>query len=178
MSLPSIANFDVSFIERTKTNLDDYAGKYEFTMLLNSLLGLVIVPKESKDKRKFTFDFLSKKLSEFSEFRSIFEQKSHHVIKDNKEVDFPKLYWLSDTDNEIDFGDITVDAFLSRLRHGVAHFGFMPIACPDKKDDWCGIVIRNCRQDQKNNFEVCFMQDEIKALAEFIARKYTETVKT
>lgn len=185
MALPSITNFDISFIKRTKSNLDDYRGEYEFTMLLNSLFGMIVVPKESKDKREFTFDFMSKTLGEFSVFCTIFREKSHRVINDGREVNFPKFFWLSDRGNTVDFKDITVDAFLSRMRHGVAHFGFTPIACPDKKDEWCGIIVKNCREDKQGdgtknenlNFEVCLMQSEVKSLAEFISRKYMQTAK-
>lgn len=58
MGLPSsVEYFDISFIKRTSRNLKNYKGHFEFTMLLNSLLGLVVVPHERKDKKGFTFDF-------------------------------------------------------------------------------------------------------------------------
>lgn len=185
MGLPSITNFDISFIERTKSNLDEYRGKYEFTMLLNSLFGMIVVPKESKDKRMFTFDFLSMKLNEFSVFSTIFGAKSHRVIKEGREVDFRKFYWLSDRGKTVDFKDVTVNAFLSRMRHGVAHFGFTPIACPDNRNEWCGVIIKNWRDDKQGNgtkkenlnFEVCLMQSEIRVLADFISQKYLDSTK-
>lgn len=82
MGLPSIENFDISFIKRTSENLTNYKGDYEFTMLLNSLLGLIVVPNESKDGRKFNFDFWSKKLTDFPELNAIFTKRQRGYGKE------------------------------------------------------------------------------------------------
>ena len=40
------SDFHRSFMERTQKNLKEYRGNYEATHLINSLLGLLIIPKE------------------------------------------------------------------------------------------------------------------------------------
>lgn len=40
------ADFSRNFIERTKINLQEYRGRYEVTHLINSCLGLIVIPKE------------------------------------------------------------------------------------------------------------------------------------
>ena len=47
--------FDVEFILRTKKIISDYKGKYNITLLLNCLLGLVILPSEYYNRRRKTF---------------------------------------------------------------------------------------------------------------------------
>lgn len=49
MMFANAVNFEKEFIERTKANLDGYCrsgGKFEVTQFVNSMLGLLIIPKE------------------------------------------------------------------------------------------------------------------------------------
>jgi hypothetical protein len=62
MGLPSVEHFDISFVMRTLENLKNYRGNYEFTMLLNSLLGLIVVPNERSASRSFG-EFYCKQIS-------------------------------------------------------------------------------------------------------------------
>lgn len=39
-------NITKEFIRRTRENYENYQGKYEVTNLINSMLGLVVIPKE------------------------------------------------------------------------------------------------------------------------------------
>ncbi|NOT48135.1 MAG: hypothetical protein HOP17_10365 [Acidobacteria bacterium] len=186
MGLPSIENFDVSFIQRTSDNLKDYNGPNDFTMLLNSLLGLIVVPNETSEGREFTFDFLGKSLTEFKELKPIFLKNAERLLKGSEEVEQKKFFWLSRSNNERDVSDITLREFLKRMRNGVAHFGITPIALPESKKEWCGVILRNYREDEQGdgtktetmNFEVCLMQGELEALADLISQKYLQTVIT
>ncbi|WP_161805860.1 HEPN family nuclease [Pedobacter sp. Hv1] len=56
MGYPTIDQFDIKFIERTKQNVASFSGPNKFTHLLNSLIGLIFVPHEfnNKGKRKAT----------------------------------------------------------------------------------------------------------------------------
>lgn len=42
-----LSNFERSFSEHTLEVVDEYAGKYGATLLINCLLGLLVVPKET-----------------------------------------------------------------------------------------------------------------------------------
>ena len=176
MSFPSIENFDVSIISRTKHNLENYQDKYEFTMLLNSLLGLLIIPNEcavteySGKKRKFSFDFLEKNILYFKEIKNIFSQKSFVHIRDGREVNDEKMTWTSSKGKGKTLEDITLGQILRRMRNGVAHFGFEPL----KTDGtWSGIVISNVK-DKKLNFRIHLTETELRTFALFIANKYEQ----
>ena len=177
MGLPSIENFDASFIYRTSENLKSYNGKYEFTMLLNSLLGLIVVPNESKELRDFTFDFWNKKLTDFDVLKQIFANNSVRVLKKTEEIEQRKFFWLTETNNERPIDDVSVEEFLTRMRHSIAHFGIIPLSKPESKSEWCGVILQNFREDEVKNFEVCLMENEIKIFSNFIADKYLATVK-
>lgn len=176
MASPSIQNFDISFIERTLGNLKKYEGEYDFTMLLNSLLGLLIVPNEYNiaKKRSFKYPFLGKNISNFSSIKEIFRSKSYSFLdKNKKEIKQPKFRWLTDGGKELTIDDITLGSFLRRIRNGIAHFGFSPV----KEDShWIGVIIRNSKND-KMNMEVYFEEDELRTFALFIAEKYLATAE-
>lgn len=175
MASPSIQYFDISFIERTLENLKKYEGKYDFTMLLNSLLGLLVVPNEYNiaKKRRFKYPFLNEKISKFSSIKEIFKNKSYSFLdKDKKEINQYKFRWLDDNKNVLTINDITLESFLRRIRNGIAHFGITPV----KEDSlWIGIIIRNYK-NREMNMEVYFEEDELRTFALFIAEKYLETV--
>lgn len=50
--------FEISFVERTLENLENYKGKYEVTDLINNCLGLIIIPRQKfyDTIPKYTFD--------------------------------------------------------------------------------------------------------------------------
>lgn len=185
MGLPSIENFDISFIERTAENLKTPQIPYKFTMLLNSLLGLLVVPNEKSDERKFTFNFLEAKITDFPQLAKVFEGQSILLRSGTEEIEQRKFRWLSKSGNDRVLKDISVRELLRRMRNGIAHFGIVPVATPENKKEWCGVIIRNYRDDvidngmkiETLNFETCLMETELAELAEFVSQKYLQTVK-
>jgi hypothetical protein len=178
MGYPSKQNFDLTHIKRTKQNLEEYEGKYDFTMLLNSLLGLIILPNEFnvKGQREYSFDFLEHKVTNFSELSQIFKI-SEIILCDEtgKEVQQNKFYWLSKSNNKLNPSEIKLSELLNRIRNGIAHFGIIPTK---DRDIWEGLIIRNYPENNnEHNFEVYLTQQELKQFALFIANKYLETVK-
>lgn len=70
--MSSYTNFDVQFIERTKSILQDYdritylnnhvPEKYEVTLFLNCLIGLVVIPSEWYGRRDYESSLLSEQI--------------------------------------------------------------------------------------------------------------------
>lgn len=175
MASPSIQYFDISFIERTLENLKKYEGKYDFTMLLNSLLGLLIVPNECNIKQKsFEYPFLKKKVNNFSKLRDVFKIKLYIFLDEKgREIEQNKFKWLGANNKELDIDAIALEDLLKRIRNGIAHFGITPV-----KEDalWKGVIIKNSVKG-KINMEIYLDKEELKIFALFIAEKYIETIK-
>jgi hypothetical protein len=176
MSRPTIENFDISFIKRTSRNLKKYRGKYEFTMLINSLLGLLVVPNEQADRKGFEIGFLKNKLTNYPKLEAIFTKPTEKLDRDGVEMEQEKFLWLSGTNVPRPIGEISLGEFLTRMRHGIAHFGIVPVAAPERKKEWCGIILRNCREDGTLNFEICLMEEEIRCLAAVISYEFRKAV--
>lgn len=179
MASPSIQNFDISFIERTLKNLEEYKGEYDFTLLLNSLLGLLILPNEFNIKgvREYNFNFLEEKITKYTDLKDIFFIKDITLInEDNKEYIQKKFYWSNNNKNKLNPEDIKLADLINRIRNGVAHFGIIPTKDGDK---WKGIIIRNYPEKKSGyfNMEIYFEEKELKTFAEFIAKKYLKTIK-
>lgn len=179
MGFPTVKNFDISYIKRTLQNLNEFKGENDFTMLLNSLLGLLILPNEYniKEVRKYNFNFFERKITEYQILSNIFKVENITLINENKEeYKQRKFYWLSNGDNVLQPQDIKLGDFIRRIRNGVAHFGIIPTKDGDK---WEGVIIRNYPDDKSIHFnmEIYFKEEELKTFAEFIANKYLETIK-
>ncbi len=181
MGYPTLQNFDIVFIRRTIDNLDRYDGENDFSMLLNSLLGLILLPNEYniKEKRKFSFEFLNQSIDNFSEIRSIFNTSEIEFSCDGERSSLRnKFSWLTRSKNEILITKITLGQFLRRLRNGIAHFGIIPTK---NGEDWEGVIIRNHSKDSRGvlfcDFEIYFKKNELKTFAKFIGKKYIDTVK-
>lgn len=86
-----------------------------------------------------------------------------------------KFSWVSKKGNELSINDIKLADFLTRMRNGIAHFGLSPLAKPENKKQWHGVILQNIR-DGKKNFEVCLMEDEIRTFSDFISREYRKAV--
>lgn len=133
-------DFHRSFMKRTQKNLDDYQGEYEATQLINSLLGLLIVPKER------LFDLIPDtpldKLN-FAEWGKV-----------------PQ--WMA-RPAKCDLGHehtLTLRQLVRKLRNAVAHFKIQPF--PEN-----GVVQGFCFSD--GAFKVKAPVDELKLFAKQLA---------
>lgn len=178
MGYPTVKNFDISFIKRTLENLEKTNSEFEFTMLVNSLLGLLILPNEYniKDKREYNFDFLNKEITYYSSLKDIFKiQEINLMDENNKECKQSKFYWLDNSGKKINPDNITLGNLIKRVRNGIAHFGIIPTK---DKDQWEGIIIRNYpNRDDTFNMEIYLTKHELETFAKFIANKYLNTAK-
>lgn len=149
-----IKNYNKEFTERTKKLLDEYYDKieqekgYEFTFLMNCLLGLVVVIKENYDDSDEKFQkFLDKKLNEIEELKYIFPKEKKNL---------------------------SLSEFLRLLRNGIAHQNVEPT---NERGIWERVNFYNISGKGKRNFEVVFTQEELRKFALFLANKYLELNK-
>jgi len=174
--LPSAKNFDIVFIKRTKELLSNYQGDLDFTMLVNSLIGLIMVPNEVKIKnsKEFSFDFYTHSLDTFRPIKEIISGANVRLYNEvGKEYEQRKFFYKTKL-GELPLNAILLGDFIRRIRNGIAHFGFTPVIA-DKK--WIGLIIRNHNKSNELNMEIYFTQQELKKFAELIADKYIQNAE-
>lgn len=116
-----LSNFERSFSEHTLAVVDEYVGQYDATLLINCLLGLLVVPKET------VLDAIPETpLSELDKWG--IEPAS---IKDPGTSRGPK-----------DLDPNTLRGLVANLRHSVAHFRIQPVP---KEGDVVAFEFRNDR---------------------------------
>jgi len=182
MGAISVKNFDVSFIFRTKEIIekyDNYSGELEFTLLINSLVGLLILPKEfsKQKKRKFNYEFLQQRLNKFTLLNSIFTKDVVKIYLESGEAYNQKKFSFKSgiNQNEILTPNITVGELLGRIRNGIAHMHITPTQFDGK---WDGVIIKNYKWNSTwCNFETYMTYEELRNFALFIAGKYKTSIK-
>lgn len=98
------SDFERAFIERSLQLVQDYRGPYDATLLLNCLLGLLIVPKESC-------------------LAQIPTEPIEHLLKWGIEPSSIKSFGTANSENE---DPHNLRGLIWRLRNSVAHFRFRP----------------------------------------------------
>lgn len=153
-------NYHKEFTERTKKLLEKYYNLekreegYEFTFLMNCLLGLVVVIKENDENISKDFqNFLDTHIGDMTEI------PTNITLKE-------------DLENET----LLLKDFLRLLRNGIAHQNVEPTK---KENIWAGVKFYNLNNGGKGkiNFEVVFTQEELRKFALFLANKYLELNK-
>lgn len=134
------SDFYLCFMKRTQQNLDNYEGVYDATQLLNSLLGLLIVPKEKL----------------FDEIPDI----SLNELSPSEWGDVSS--WVTQNVNgELGHEDSsTLRQFVRKLRNSVAHFHITP-------RHESGVVRGFCFADGSFNAEI--PENELKKFVEQLA---------
>ena len=166
--MSSIRNeqFDLGFIARTLENLSaDNAVPNEVTMLLNSLLGLVIIPAEYREKRKITaFNKLIVDVPVIKE-----------LMKDS--YFYPTRY---DYDNKQYKQKLTtVSNLLTSIRNSVAH---QQIECIEEEGKWRYIKLSDVnKRNAKNNLphlelSVTWSIVQLREFCKFVCQTYLQEV--
>jgi hypothetical protein len=90
--------FDPCFVFRTKSIIEEYDWKKEFTLLLNCLVGLIIFIHEKKYQLIGNSDFLNQKIRSIPEFEFLHEKP---------------------------FNNRQLSTFLKRFRNWIAHINII-----------------------------------------------------
>ena len=156
------------FIQRTKTNLqriDEIAANendveaYEFTQLMNSLFGLLIVPFERFSNKKEAE--LKDKIG-YSAILNLINSIDVHTTYDH------------DRDSK---GKLRVYNFIRHLRNALAHLGNDGVLFLDKEDKLIGTIFCDHLDDEDKNLheEFCVELDldELRELVDNITKMYS-----
>lgn len=169
MGYPTISEFDKIFIQRTKENLDCQV-KNEYTQLMNSLLGLIVLPRQWTVQGKRNPEFFKKKVLDVFPFLNGSDNISDET---SSNVEIKKLIFHPQPIN-----DMTISTLMEKLRHSIAHQSIRPTLSDRNK--WAGIIFRNYDGSEKqvgewkDNYimQVYFTMEELKLVATTITDEY------
>jgi hypothetical protein len=173
MGYPTISQFDKNFIARTIENLNGDV-KNTYTHLVNSLLGLVILPRQWNVLGKRTPEFFNYKVIDCIDLLFLSEVTT---FSDEKSVshEISKLEFRGK-----EYEEITLKDVIDKLRHSIAHQSIRPT---QEEDKWRGIIFRSYPNDliaaqwgDNYSLQLYLTESELRKLVLFIAERYcTET---
>jgi len=152
--------FDIEFIDRTINIMCSYRGKYNITLLLNCLLGLIILPSEFYNRKSGRFF-----AADISDIFEIQEMLNGIVFNPTKNT---KNGWIPDKHN--------LRNLLKKIRNGVSH---QQIECEEINGKWNKVVIRDFNMRNNNNLEleIHWTPKQLKKFAIFVANKYKSEIE-
>jgi hypothetical protein len=168
MGYPEISKFDKVFLKRTLDNLELMEScQNNFTFLVNSMLGLLILPNEYLEKKKYSnTSVFSKKLKECKEIIKIFSSNEITIMQD-REYTIQKCIFRTNKNEEKDANNVTLMELLKKMRNSFAHFNIEPTKMGN---DWHGIILKNRNKDGYNTFELYMEKHELKIFVEYIIK--------
>lgn len=178
MGYPTVALFDKEFIERTKKILTGNFKDYDFTLLINCLVGLLILPNEIKNKH-FGKEHLKQTIGLFPKsIKSIFseEQVFYYQDQTQKAKQMQKCTFLTNKGENKSALTIPFSELLGKFRNAIAHFNIQPTKSSDN-DKWEGIIIKNKYYNKymKKSFitmKLYLSKEELKEIVAFIIKQY------
>jgi len=153
-------HFPFDLIYRTKENLENYKGPYEITQLINSALGLIILPYEKIIKKN-------------PKDRNCQGTQGNTSGKwwNKKVSQIPELSFLN---NKIGYNDYNqfLDITVAKIRHGLAHQNIHFVNNNNKIEK---IIIWNCPLGNKpKDLEIEFETGEFRDFVLYIANSYIQ----
>lgn len=170
MGYPEVTKFDKIFLERTLENIESMGKcKNNFTLLVNSMLGLLILPNEYLNKNKYkNIKVFSQKINDIQEIKGIF-RKEDIVIMQDIEKKISKCIFRTNENIEKPAGEIPLKEVLSKMRNAFAHFGIEPTKMGN---DWHGILLTNVNKSGVKTMEIYLEKDELQNLVNYIVKCY------
>lgn len=173
MGYPIVNNFDKNFIERTIENLEkDVPNTY--TQLLNSLLGLIVLPRQWNRQGRRATEYFNIPLDECEELRFL-ANTTYYTNDENVNIEIKKLEYKGHIDEVV-----TLKKTIDRLRHVIAHQGLRPTKDGTR---WEGVIFRSYYNDDQTsewnddyNLQMYLTQEELKTFTLFVANKYLEEI--
>jgi hypothetical protein len=151
-----INHFHIEHVIRTLDNLANYKGEYEFTMLINSLSGLLILPVEYIKERK------AGEITPLSDISNI-------------RLNRFRLSFLDSINDEYYFNlknpELTFRKFLFLIRNSFSHMNIQEI---NNHQSFTGIKIWNKNGNNEKTFEMIFTYKELKDFIIYISELFLE----
>lgn len=157
--------FDIEFIERTQKLIEKYDGDTEFTLLINCLLGLIIIPSEYNNSLKL--NYLDEQLANIPTI--------YNCLNRIGSFTFNPTYFDRATNRYVS-SQKTLGCLLKKVRNGLAHISSAtPI---NNNGKWIGIKITDVNKRNNNNIEleVTLKYEEIKEIALYISTEYQKAI--
>lgn len=174
MGNPTINNFDINIISRTIENLDVNVPN-TFTHLLNSLLGLIVLPRQWNIQGRRDIEHFNKPLNEYNEL-NYFNDITYYDDDNQNNVQTKVLELKPDERTTI-----TLKSVIDKLRHSIAHQSIRPTK---EGDSWKGVIFRTYRNDTDTslwndnyNLQLYLTQDQLERFVKFVATTYLEETK-
>ena len=180
MGYPTVANFDKIIIERTKENLDNSSYANDFTQLLNSLFGLIILPNQMQIQGKRDFAFFDTKISDYDKLEFLLKDTEYTILDEKKGGKFEEIKIRKLIHKHTHLNNIKISEFIERMRNAVAHNGIRPTK---DGNNWGGIIIRSYNKDKhifkwgdNYDFQLFLTQSELKEICNFLTNKYLDEI--
>jgi hypothetical protein len=157
---------DLEFVQRTQHIINNYKEKYDFTLLLNCTLGLIILPLEVNRKQKL--NFLNGNLDDIDVIKSILQNDPEHIFKPTKR---------NLKTNKYEETSKTLLNFLYKIRNSIAHFAnSKPI---NEGGIWTKIKLKDINKFNKGNIELelTISEKDLKNLAQYLSDEYLKEMK-
>lgn len=157
MGIP-VGQYDKEIIRRTKELIESYEGEYTITLLMNSLLSLIVLPKEYSKDRNMTF--LKESINDVEVIKNIISKKGF-IFKEGvtNEKGMPSVPNPRDLDN-----------LLRKIRNGISHQHITPISSGLNK--WTGVIFKDYNPNHSQGLHIEFSIAELKIFALYIADSY------
>lgn len=160
-------NMDIEFVERTQRIIENYKGNYDFTLLLNCTLGLIILPLEVN--RKQHLKFLNERLENIDVIKSILKRDKEYVFNPT---------WFNKKAGQYETGSKTLLTFLIKIRNGLAHFANSePI---NENGRWTEIKLKDVNKFNDDNIELelTISEESLLDLTRYLSNAYLDEVKS
>ena len=142
--MSAYTDFPRDFIDRSKTNVENYCGEYEITNLINNCLGLIIIPKQRLANNIPQYEFDN-------------NDKSYGITRSN----------ITQSDDGYSLSQV-----LRHIRNGLAHGRIQQKLSGDKISDLK--IHDKFNDSSPENFSVEFTVEEFKCFAFSLSSKLIE----
>ena len=157
MGIP-VGQYDKEIIRRTKELIESYEGEYTITLFMNSLLSLIVLPKEYSKDRNMTF--LKESINDVEVIKNIISKKGF-IFKEGEtnQKGTPSIPNPRDLDN-----------LLRKIRNGISHQHITPVSSPLNR--WTGVIFKDYNSNHSQGLHIEFTIAELKIFALYIADSY------
>ena len=157
------SDFHIEIIERTQKLIENYNSENEFSLLVNCLFSLIIIPNENNKKLKL--EYLKKDLKDIETINDILLEIEYkfnptHRDKNTRQfVDSPK----------------TFGCFLKKLRNSITHTNTRPI---NHNGKWMSLNFIDVNIYNNNNIELdlTLTYNQIKIIAIYISNEFQKEI--
>ncbi|WP_314059220.1 HEPN family nuclease [Empedobacter brevis] len=159
------SEFHIEIIERTQNLIKNYNGESEFTLLVNCLFSMIIIPNEYN--KTDSLNYLQSSINQINSITEIISSQGFIFTFNPTHYDKSTQSYVS--------SDKTFGCFLKKLRNAISHLNTTPINSNEK---WESIRFKDINVRNKNNIEldITLNYNQIKEIALYISNEFQREV--